>query len=379
MKDLMDGNTAAAWGARIARAKCIPCFPITPATEIVEVLALWHAKKEFESEFVQVESEHSAMSAAMGSAMTGARSFTATSSQGLMLMHEILPMVSGCRTPMVLVNVSRSLSSPISLWCDHNDIMAMRDSGWITFICETNQEVLDSIILGYKISENNKILLPVLVNMDGFTHSFTRMEVDVPDQKMVDKFIAPHELEIRLDVKKPMTLGIPAMGIDYMRYRAQVQKAMMDSFSVIEEAHEEWKKLTGRKYDIIDEYYLDDAKTAIVMIGANTSIAKAAVKKMRADGKKVGLLRIRLFRPFPEERIRTALEKVDSIAVIDQNVSPGIGGIIYPEIKMAMYGTKKRINNYIQGLGGNFLSENDFIDILNDVTKSKKDERKWQM
>jgi len=379
MKDLMDGNTAAAWGARLSKVKSVPCFPITPATEIIEVIASWEAKKEFTGEFYQVESEHSAASAALGSAMAGARTFTATSSQGLMLMHELLPMISGCRIPMVLVNVSRSLSAPISLWCDHNDIMAMRDSGWITFICERNQEVLDSIILGYKIGENKKILLPVLVNMDGFTHSFTRTEVDIPDQKLIDKFIPHQELEIGLDVKKPMTLGIPAMGLDYMRYRAQVNTAMLDSFAVIEEAHKEWEKLTGRKYDIIDEYNLEDAEAAIVMIGANTSIAKAAVKKMREDGKKVGVLRIRLFRPFPEERIRKALEKIDSIAVIDQNISPGIGGILYPEIKMAMYGTQKRINNYIQGLGGNFLSEQDFIDILNDVMKSKKDEKKWQM
>lgn len=379
MIDIIDGNTCAAWGARLAKVQCVPCFPITPTTEIIETIAAWKAEGEFKGEFVVLESEHSAASACLGASMTGARVFNATSSQGLLLMHEILPIISGCRTPMVLATVSRCLSAPIGLWPDHNDTLAMRDSGWIMLICETNQEVLDSVIMAYKISENPKILLPVIVNMDGFVHSYTRTEVDVPEQKMVDKFLPHPELEVRLDVKKPMTLGIPAMGLDYMRFRQQLHKAMLDSFDVIDAVHGEWAKLTGRKYEFLDEYKLKDAKAAIVMIGANSTIARAAVDEMRKKGKKVGLLRIRLLRPFPEKQLRNALEKIKSIAVIDQNICPGMGGILYPEVKMALYGCRNVVCNYIQGLGGNFVSEQDYIDILNDVMKAKADDKKWQM
>ena len=379
MIDILDGNACAAWGARRAKVQCVPCFPITPTTEIIETIAAWKAKGEFPGEFVVLESEHSAASACLGSSMTGARTFNATSSQGLLLMHEMLPIISGCRTPMVLTTVSRCLSAPIGLWPDHNDTLAMRDAGWIMLICETNQEVLDSVIMAYKISENPKILLPVIVNMDGFVHSYTRTEVDIPEQKLVDKFLPHPELEIRLDVKKPMTLGIPAMGLDYMRYRAQLHKAMLDSFDVIDKVQKEWAKLTGRKYEFLDEYQMKDAKAAIVMIGANSTIARAAVDTMRKKGKKVGLLRIRLFRPFPEAQLRKALEKISHIAVLDQNICPGLGGILYPEIKMALSGTKKIVSDYIQGLGGNFVSEQDYIDILEDVIKNKSDEKKWQM
>jgi len=379
MIDLIDGNKSAAWGARLAKAQCVPCFPITPTTEIIETIAAWHSQKKFKGEFVQVDSEHSVGSAAFGASITGARVFTATSSQGLMLMHELLPIISGCRTPMVMATVSRCLSAPIGLWPDHNDTLAMRDAGWIMFICETNQEVLDSIIMGYKISENKKILLPVIVNMDGFVHSYTRTEVDIPDQKKINKFLPHPELEIKLNIKKPMTLGIPAMGLDYMKYRAQLHKAMLDSFEVIDKTHKEWKKLTGRKYDFIDEYKIKDAKSAIVMIGANTTIAKAAIDTMRKKGKKAGLIRIRLFRPFPEKQIRKSLDKIKNIAVIDQNICPGMGGILFPEIRMALYGCKKRIANYINGLGGNFTAEEDYIKILQDIEKNKKQERKWQM
>ncbi|MEA3430660.1 MAG: pyruvate ferredoxin oxidoreductase [Nanoarchaeota archaeon] len=379
MKDLLDGNKCAAIAARLAHVKAVPCFPITPQTEIIETIQKWKANGEFKGEFTQLESEHSVMSAAIGAAMTGARTFTATSSQGLLLMHEMLPIASGTRTPMVMVNVSRGLSAPITLWPDHNDILAMRDSGWITFICETNQEVLDSIIIGYKVGENPKIALPVLVNMDGFIHSYTREIVEVPEQKLVDKFLPKNMfLEIKLDVKNPKTLGIPVIG-EYMKYRAQLHKAMLDSFAVIRKAHVEWKKLTGRKYDLIESYKLKDADVVMVIMGPNTTIARAAVDKMRKKGKKVGLLRIRLYRPFPEKEIRKALEGFKKIIVADQSICPGMSGILYPEIKMALYGTKVKISNFIIGLGGAVLTDDSFVEIFDDVFKSKEEVRKWLM
>jgi len=377
-KDLIDGNKAAAVAARLSRVQCVPCFPITPQTEIIETIQKWKANGEFKGEFNQVESEHSVMSAAIGAAMTGARTFTATSSQGLLLMHEMLPIASGTRTPIVLVNVSRGISAPITLWPDHNDIMAMRDSGWITFICETNQEVLDSVIIAHKVSEDKNVLLPVIVNMDGFIHSYTREIVEIPDQSLVDKFLPKINLSIKLDVNSPKTLGIPVMS-EYIKYRAQLHRAMLDSFKVIKKAHSDWYKLTKRKYDFVESYKMKDADVAIVIMGPNTTIARSAVDKLREKGIKAGIFRIRLFRPLPEAQIREGLSKVKNVIVVDQSISPGISGILYPEIKMALYGSKSVVHNYILGLGGYVVTDETFIQIVNDVKKSKGENRKWLM
>ncbi|MBW3003701.1 pyruvate ferredoxin oxidoreductase [Candidatus Woesearchaeota archaeon] len=378
MKDLIDGNKAAAIAARLARVQSVPCFPITPQTEIIETIQKWKVNGEFSGQFNQVESEHSVMSAAIGSAMTGARTFTATSSQGLLLMHEMLPIASGTRTPMVMVNVSRGLSAPITLWPDHNDILAMRDSGWIIIFCETNQEVLDSVIMGYKVGENPILNLPVIVNMDGFIHSYTREIVEVPDQKLVDKFLPKFNLEIKLDVKKPRTLGIPVMA-EYMKYRAQLHRAQLDAFPIIQKAQAEWKKLTGRGYDILESYRLKDAEACLVIMGPNTTIARSAVDKMRKQGKKVGLLRIRVYRPFPEKQIKDALDGIKKIAVIDQSICPGMSGILYPEIKMALYDSKAIVSNYIVGLGGALVSDEGFIQIFKEIMMTKGEQRRWLM
>ncbi len=372
--EILDGNGAAAVAAKLARVKSVPCFPITPQTEIIETIAQWKANDEMDVEFVQLEGEHSALSAALGSQMTGARTFTATSSQGLLYMHEILPITSGTRMPLVMVNVSRGLSAPITLWPDHNDFLAMRDAGWIMFSCETNQEILDSIIMSYKIAENEKVLLPVLINMDGFIHSYTRTEVDIPKQSLVDKFLPKLKLNVRLDVKNPKTLGTPAME-HYMFFRSQLHKAQLDSKRIIKKVHFEWNKLTGRKYDTVERYKLSDAKAAIIMIGSNTTIAKLAVDKLRREGKKVGLLRIRLIRPFPEKEIRRALKNIKKIAVLDQNISPGRSGILYIETKGVL--DTKMVSNYIIGLGGKPISEKDFTQILLEVLNSNKEQRKW--
>ncbi|MEM4264031.1 MAG: pyruvate ferredoxin oxidoreductase [Candidatus Woesearchaeota archaeon] len=377
--DILDGNTCAAMAARLARVQCIPVFPVTPQTEQIETFARWKSEKKWNFVFNQVESEHSVASAAFGSAITGARTYTATSSQGLLLMHEMLPIISGSRVPMVMSLVSRAISAPITLWPDHNDILAMRDSGWITFVCETNQEVIDLTIMAFKISEHKKIMLPVLVCMDGFIHSYTRTEVDVPEQRIVDRFLPKPDWEIKLDVNNPMSLSTPAMGLDYMKFRAQLHRAMLDSLDVIKQTFKEWKQLTGREYDFVEEYKLDDAKAAIVCIGANTTIAKSCIDIMRKKGKKVGLLQIMLYRPFPEKTIREALKKIKNIAVVDQNICPGMGGILHPEVKAAMYGTGAIVSSYILGLGGNFVSEKDYEQILEDAIKSKKEVKRWVM
>ncbi|MBS3112969.1 pyruvate ferredoxin oxidoreductase [Candidatus Woesearchaeota archaeon] len=379
MIDLLDGNQCAAIAAKLARVKCVPCFPITPQTEIIETIQKWVVDGEWKDvQFNQLESEHSAMSAAFGAQITGVRTFTATSSQGLFLMHEMLPIIAGARAPMVLVNVSRGVSSPITLWPDHNDVLAMRDTGFITYICETNQEVLDSIIIAYKVGENKNISLPSIVNMDGFIHSYTRTQVDVPKQSLVDKFLPKLKMAIKLDTKKPMTLGIPVLG-DYMKFRIQLHKAQLDAFNEIKKVHNEWYKLTKRKYEFVEMHKLKDAKAAIVIMGPNTTIARAAVDNMRKKGKMVGLLRIRLYRPFPEKEIKDALKNIPNIAVVDQNICPGMSGISYPEVKSAMYGQKNIISNYIAGLGGKALSQEEFEEVLEETLNTKQEVRKWLM
>jgi pyruvate ferredoxin oxidoreductase alpha subunit len=373
--ELLDGNQCAAWGARLAKVDYVPFYPITPQTEIGEVIAQWKADGKLQGDFEQLDSEHSVMSAALGSAATGARTFTASSSQGLLLMHEILPNVSGTRLPMVFVNVSRSISAPISLWCDHNDVLAMRDAGWIMVICETNQEVLDSVIMGYRVSEN--ILLPTFVNMDGFVHSFTREAVELPEESVVDLFIPKQDLKHKLDINKPKSLAIPTLH-GYMEFRSQVHKAMLDSIKIIEKTHKEWKALTGRGWDFFDEYKLKDAEDVIVMIGANTTIAKSAVDKLRKDGKKVGILRIRVLRPFNEQLFRKKLNHVKRIGVVDQNIAPGLSGILFPEVRSALFGMKVKVSNYITALGGKPVHDKDFMEIFDEISKGKE-VRKWLM
>ena len=340
-------------------------------TEIIETIAQWQADGVFPGVFQQVDSEHSVLSAALGSAATGVRTFCASSSQGLLLAHEIFPNISGTRLPMVYVNVSRSISAPISLWCDHNDVLSVRDFGWIMMISETNQEVLDSVIFSYKISE--KMKLPVLVNMDGFVHSFTREQVVLPGQKMVDKFLGKALLEVKLDTKKPKSLAAPTLE-GYMYYRSQMHKAMLDSVKVIESVHKEWEKLTGRKYSFFEEYKIKGADTVIVMMGANTTIAKSAVDSLRAKGKKVGLLRIRVLRPWCEDKLRKHLKNVKSVKVVDQNVAAGLGGILYSEVKSGLFGYNCTLDSYIVGLGGKVVSKDDFVSVFND-----KGGRKWLM
>lgn len=373
---ILDGNETAAYAAKLCRVKVVPCFPITPQTEIIEKIAEWKADGVFDVEFMVMESEHSVLSAALGAEMTGVRTFTASSSQGIMLMHEILPIVSGTRMPVLMVNVSRGLSAPITLWSDHNDFLAMRDSGWLMFISETNQEILDLIIMGYKIGENRKIRLPVLINMDGYIHSYTRTEVDIPTQSFVDNFLPKLKLNIKLDVDKPMSLGIPIME-EYMYFRSQLHKAQLDAMGVIKRTFRDFEERTGREHDVVECEYITGAEAVVVMMGANTSIARVAVECLRKRGEKVGLLKIKVLRPFPYKEVQQKLEGIERIAVMDQNISPGSSGILYPEVKSAVYENDSIVSNFIFGLGGKPISQKDFEAVLKRTLRSKKEERVW--
>lgn len=375
--ELIDGNTAAAWGARLSRAQVVPNFPITPQTEIIETLAKWKVDGIWNGEFVGMESEHSVLSAAIASEASGARTFTASSSQGLLLMHEMHYIASGMRMPIVMANCSRGLSAPITLWSDHSDILAIRDAGWIMFFAKDNQEVLDLIIQSYKIAEDRNVLLPAIVNMEGFTLSYTREPAEIPEQETADRFLPPYKPKVFLDVNKPMVLGCPVMN-EYMSFKAQQRKAMMNAEEKINEVFANFGKLTGRKYSKLEEYMTEDAKTVFVSLGSNSTIIQSAVDSLRNRKQKVGLLRILCYRPFPEEEIKKALKNAEKIIVVDNDISTGYGGIIYPEIKAAVSDNSKKFINVIVSLGGKFIGRKDFEGIAKKAV-SEKAEKYWYM
>jgi len=331
-KTLMDGNTAAAWGVRLSNVKIVPNFPITPQTEIIETLAKWNGTGEWKGEFVPMESEHSVLSAAIASEATGARTFTASSSQGLLLMHEMHYIASGMRLPIVMANCSRGLSAPITLWSDQNDILAMRDSGWMIFFAKNNQEVLDIIIQSYKIAEDKNILLPAIVNMEGFILSYTREPTIIPSQKDVNSFLPEYKPEVLLNINKPMSLGTPVLN-EYMYFKTQQRKAFLNALKIIPSVFKDFKKHFGRAYSMTEEYKTKDADIIFVVVGSLNTIIQSRVDDLRKEGIKAGVLRILCYRPFPEKQIKTALKNCEKVIVIENNISPGSGGILYPEIK----------------------------------------------
>lgn len=368
-KTLMDGNTAAAWGARLSRVQVFPNFPITPQTEIIETMAKWKAEKKWNGEWVNLESEHSVLSAAIASEATGARTFTASSSQGLMLMSEMHYVASGMRLPLVMANCSRGLAAPITLWSDHNDIMALKNSGWLMFFAKNNQEVLDSVIQAYKISENREVLLPSIINMDGFILSYTNEPTAIPDQGRVDRFLPKFDPKVFLDVNKPMSLGVPVME-GYMNFRAQVHKAQLNALKVIKNVGKEYGRVFGRTYDTTEKYRTNDAKVIFVSVGAHSTTIEAAVDSLRKEKIKAGLLRLRTLRPFPKDDIKKALGDCENIAVIDNSISPGFGGSIYSDICSIV--DRKNVANFIVALGGKQIGIKNFENMAKKALKEKK-------
>ena len=379
MREFFTGNEAAAWAARLARAQYIPCYPITPQTEIIETLAQWLADGLMDADFCSMDSEHSVLSAAIGASAAGARVFTATSSQGLELMHEMLYIASGLRLPIVMANCSRGLSAPITLLPDHNDYLSVRDTGWIMMNAQNNQEVLDSMVMAFKISEDKNVLLPSLVNLDGFILSYTMEPTIVPEQSMVDKFLPPYRpTHAFFDPERPMVQGVAVLNPDdYTYFRKQLHKAQLNAKEVIERVCGEWKKLTGRHYGLVEEFMMEGADMALVIQGSISTTAKEAVKDMRKKGTKIGLLRIRVFRPFPKQEIAKSLSKLDGVAVVDKNLAPGLGGIAHPEIKECLYDAKERpiVSSFVAGLGGKPESVKQFAEITDALKKDIKDKR----
>ncbi len=355
MKKVIEGSMAVAQAVKICRPHVISAYPITPQTHIVENLSQMVADGELKSEFINVESEFGAASVILGASATGARAYSTTTSQGLLLMAEVLFNIAGLRLPVSITCANRSVSAPINIWNDHQDAMTVRDAGWIQLYAEDCQEVADMQIQAYKIGEKSEISLPVMVNMDGFilTHAFE--PVELIDQKMADEFLPPYKPEVYLTTKKPVTFGVLAEPAYYMETRYRLQQAIEASKPVIEDVANEFNKVFGRYAGgLVDKYRLDGAKTVIVAMGSVVGTIREVVDELREKGKKIGLLKIRAFRPFPKEAIYDALKDVDNIIIMEKALSLGFGGILLNETKAVFYGKARqpKISGYIVGLGG---------------------------
>ncbi|RLI41421.1 pyruvate ferredoxin oxidoreductase [Candidatus Bathyarchaeota archaeon] len=381
----LNGDEAVAYAVKQSDVDVVSAYPITPQTIIVERFSEYVANGEVDAEFICVESEHSALSACLAASAVGARTFTATASAGLALMHEILYVTSGCRAPVVMAVANRALSAPINIHCDHSDSMVERDCGWIQIYVENSQEAYDSIIQAFRIAENQKIMLPVMVCLDGFTLSHTLENVHVLPDGTVKNFVGTrqfplvttHEgknVPLRLDVENPMTIGPLDLPDYYFEHKRQQEEAMRNAPEIIKQIHEEYARISGRRYGdgLLDSYRLEDAEIAVICLGSTAGTVKTVVDDLRNEGVKAGLLRIRTFRPLPIEGIIKALEKVKAVAVMDRSMSfGGHGGAVFHEVRHALYdaATHPHVVNYVYGLGGRDTSPSQIREIFNDLQK----------
>ena len=350
-KELMVGNKAVAYGAKLSKVDVISAYPITPQTTIVQYLAEFVAQGELDARFIEVESEMSAQVSVQGASFTGARTFTATSGPGLLYMHH--PMM-GCQLPIVMAVVHRGNKS---MQPDHTDLMAQRDTGWIHLYCEDNQEVLDTCMIAYKIAENAKVHLPVVLGLDGYILSYTAEPVEIPDQEEVDDYLPPYKPKFGLGTPLPYEEWVKRPGGFYGSQNAWLSHhtKMMDTRKVIEEAHTEFNKKFGRNYGgLYDEYRCDDADAVLIAMGTIASTARPVIDQMRSHGKKVGLVKLKTFRPFPDDEFRELATRHKAIGVIDRNVSIGGGGVVYAELRSALYDLedRPRVLGFHTGLAG---------------------------
>ena len=384
----LNGDEAVAYAAKQCDVDVVAAYPITPQTIIVEKFSEYVANGEVQTEFVCTESEHSAMTACLAASVTGARTFTASASAGLALMHEMLFVTSGCRAPVVMAVANRALSAPLNIHGDHSDSMAERDSGWIHIYVENAQEAYDSIIQAFKIAEDVGVSLPIIVGLDGFTISHTLERVDVLPEDAVKQYIGERQLPnvlthegktvpFKLDPDNPMTMGPNALQNYYFEFKRQQEEGMKNALKKIQEVNSEYAKISGRSYGngLVDAYQLEDAEVAIVCIGSTAGTLKVIVDQLRQEGVKAGVLRLRTFRPLPVEELRNALKNVKAIAVMDKSMSfGGFGGPVFNEVRHVMYDVKERplIVNYIFGLGGRDTSPRDLRRIFEDTVQIAK-------
>lgn len=386
--DVLNGNQAAAIGAALAKPGVIAAYPITPQTPVVEYLTEYAVNGKIDAAMSEVESELSAMSVVTGASLAGSRTFTATASQGLALMYEPYFRASTLRLPIVMAIVNREMISPQSVWGGQQDSMSVRDAGWLQMYAEDNQEILDMVVQAFKIAEDQRVLLPINICYDGFYLSHMTEKVLVPEQEKVDEFLGVYEPEhIKLDPDKPMSVDPLTNGALLMEYRYKHLKAQQEALKVLEEVDQEYGKLFGRSYGgAIETYKMEDAEYALITVGSVSGAAKEAIDAKRAEGIKVGLVRIRMVRPFPKEQICQALANVKAFGVVDKNVSFGWDtGIIYQEVKSAMYEGKNHVPSVpvIGGLGGEDISIQmlkDTVDtIVETAEKGQNHDAVWLM
>ncbi|NQT56193.1 MAG: pyruvate ferredoxin oxidoreductase [Desulfobacteraceae bacterium] len=370
MKQVIKGNYAVSQGVKLCRVKVISAYPITPQTTIVEDLSEICARGELDAKFIKVESEHSAMAAVVGSSSAGVRSFTATSGQGLLLMHEVLHWAAGARLPIVLANVNRAIGPGWNIWADQSDSLSQRDTGWVQIYCESNQEVLDSVIMAYNLAE--KISLPVMLTYDAFFLSHTSEIVDVPEIEQVDTFLPPYNPEFKLDVDNPRMFGGMTGPDYYYEERYVMHKDALEVLELYPKVCKEFNDIFGREYDIVEEYQTEDAELIVMTAGTITSVTRIALDKLYEQGKKVGMMKIRMFRPIPVERWRKVLGNAAKVVVIDRNLTAGLGGVFANEVQAALYTLQNRpvIFPVIAGLGGRDVTPEDVEGIINYALKN---------
>jgi len=380
IRERLSGNEAVAYAIKQINPDVMPAFPITPSTEIPQYVANYIANGEIDTEFIHVESEHSAMSATLGASAAGARALTATSSCGMALMWEELYVAASDRLPIVLALVNRALTGPININADHSDSMGARDSGWIQIYAESNQEVYDNFLQAFPIAEHKDVHLPVMICQDGFITSHGVENILLVEDDKVKDFVGEYDPEhYLLNQKETMAVGPYAVSNYYMETKMAQREAMKNAKKVILEMAEKFEKISGRKYGFFEEYRLDDAEYAIVIIGSAAGTCKAAIDQIReTTGKKVGLLKIRVFRPFPEEEIAEALKNVKAVAIMDRSeMFSATSGPLGAEVRAALFAAKSQaeVVNYFYGLGGRDITVSDFewvYDQLEEIAKTHK-------
>ncbi|MFA5119063.1 MAG: pyruvate ferredoxin oxidoreductase [Candidatus Omnitrophota bacterium] len=376
MKEFLEGSMAIAEAVKLCKPGVISAYPITPQTHIVEELAQFVANNELNTQFVNVESEHSAASVVLGAVATGVRAYTATSSQGLLLMAEVVFNIAGMRLPLVMTCANRAISAPINIWNDQQDSISLRDAGWIQLYAEDNQEAVDLHFIGYRLAEDKSMMLPVMVCMDGFILTHGIETVDMPTQEQVDKFLPPYKPLYKLDVENPMTLGPLADPDYYTEARYAIQETQKQALDLIPKITAEFSKVFGRTYNgLIEEYRTKDAERVIVAMGSVCGTGKEVVDELRAKGKKVGLLKITSYRPFPVAQIYEALKNVPKVAVLDRALSLGSYAPLSSEVKAVFFGKKKKpevISSFVVGLGGRDITKNSIKEVFRLLTPKER-------
>lgn len=376
---MMDtGNRIAAKAAIMAKPEVVAAYPITPQTTLVEAIAEYVARGEYKGEYICVESEHSAMSACIGASAAGSRTFTATSSHGLLLMHEMLHWAALARLPVVMCNINRVIGPGWNIWVDENDSISQRDTGWIQLYCSSNQEIFDTVIQAFKLAEHQKVVLPVMVNLNAFILSHTSMPAEIPEQHIIDDFLGKYIAQWKSDVDNPTTFGNIIGPAHYYKIRRAMQDAQLHAKKLIPQIAKDWKKVSGYFHGNLLEYYkCEGAEHILLSMGAIGAESKIAIDNLQKEGLKIGLARVRVLRPFPTEDI-IKLGKQANLIAIDRNISVGSEGVLFNETKAALYNkADTKATGFIAGLGGKDVTYKDIETMCRKAIKGTRLDQEW--